>query len=60
MYRHYTEPEGWIGREHMAGYWHPARWYGNQTLVDANGQAWQRSLGVMVCNDFGQLVQVAA
>lgn len=59
LYRRLHEPESWRNSPHMAGYWHPARWYGDQTLVDANGTEWKRDLGTMVCNDFGDLVQVA-
>lgn len=58
--RHHTEPDTWSSAPHMAGYWHPARWYGDQTLVDINGVKWERSLAPMVCNDFGNLVEVAA
>ena len=60
MNRHYVEPEAWCGKYHMAGYWHPARWYGHQTLVDGSGKPWDCDLGVFVCNDFGRLVEVAA
>ncbi len=59
LYRHYQEPDVWRNKEHMAGYWHPARWYGNQTMVDGSGAEWSRSLGVHVCDDFGYLVKVA-
>jgi hypothetical protein len=59
FYRRHTEPESWIGQPHMAGVWHPARWEGSQTLVDANGVEWKRDLPTMVCNDFGTLVEVA-
>lgn len=58
--RYFTEPEAWVGHSHMAGYWSPARWYGDQTLLDLNGRKWQCDIGVMVCDDFGNLVQVAA
>lgn len=58
--RHHTEPDVWRETPHMAGYWHPARWYGDQTLVDNNGVRWERGLSPMVCNDFGNLVEVAA
>lgn len=58
--RHYDEPDSWRGKDHMAGYWHPARWYGYQTLVDGSGREWDNDMGVFVCNDFGQLVEVAA
>ena len=58
--RNHTEPESWRGHDHMAGVWHPARWHGQQTLVDASGTAWERELPTMVCNDFGDLVEVTA
>jgi len=60
MYRHRTEPEMWRGKSHMAGYWHPALWYGTQTLVDANGTKWRREIERHVCDDFGNLVEVPA
>lgn len=60
MYRHHIEPEDWRGKSYMAGYWHPARWYGNQAMTDANGVHWERSFNPMVCNDFGDLVELAA
>lgn len=60
LYRHYTEPDGWRGHSYMAGYWHPARWYGHQVLTDANGTEWRREIEPMVCNDFGDLVELAA
>lgn len=59
LYRHYTEPEAWRGRAHMAGFWHPAYWYGNQTLTDAKGIQWRCDFEPFVCDDFGNLVQVA-
>lgn len=59
-YRRITEPVEWRGHAYMAGYWHPARWYGNQVLTDANGTQWRRELEPLVCNDFGDLVGVAA
>jgi hypothetical protein len=60
FYRRYLPPESWVNDVHMDGYWHPARWYGDQTMVDSSGAEWSRSLGVFVCDDFGNLVQVAA
>lgn len=60
LYRSHTEPESWRGHASMAGHWHPARWYGSQTLVDINGTQWIREFRPMVCNDFGDLVEVAA
>ena len=59
LQRHHVEPEAWRGHSCMAGHWHPARWYGQQTLVDASGNAWERELNVHVCDDFGNLVEVA-
>jgi len=58
--RHHTEPEQWRGHAHMAGYWHPSRWYGSHTLTDANGTQWRREFGPLVCNDFGDLVEISA
>lgn len=60
MYRTRTEPESWRNNIYMQGHWHPARWYGSQTLVDASGNEWRRDLAPHVCDDFGNLVQVAA
>lgn len=60
MHRHFEEPEQWRASIYMAGHWHPAHWYGNQTMIDANGVQWSRSFEPMVCNDFGDLVEVAA
>lgn len=60
LHRHYTEPEAWRDNTYMAGHWHPARWYGNQTMTDANGVRWERSFEPLVCNDFGDLVELAA
>ncbi|MEN9375988.1 MAG: hypothetical protein RL710_1145 [Pseudomonadota bacterium] len=60
LYKHNTEPEQWRGHAHMAGYWHPARWYGHQQLTDANGVKWRREFEPLVCNDFGDLVEVPA
>lgn len=60
LWRTHIEPEGWRGHDHMAGHWHPARWYGNQLLVDASGNRWNRELGIYIQDDFGNLVQVAA
>lgn len=59
LYRCYQEPESWRKNENMVGYWSPARWYGNQTMVDGTGAKWMRDLGVHICDDFGNLVQVA-
>lgn len=59
MYRSYEEPESWRKSEYMVGHWHPARWYGSQTMVDGNGIEWTRELHIHICDDFGNLVQVA-
>lgn len=60
IYRRREEPECWRDSVYMAGKWHPARWDGSQTLVDAAGIKWERDLGDMVCDDFGNLVEVPA
>lgn len=58
LHRHHDEPENWRGKDYMAGYWHPARWYGRQTLVDASGIEWERDFKPLVCDDFGNLVEL--
>ncbi len=60
LHRNYKEPESWRAHDYMQGHWHPSRWYGDQTLVDANGTKWQHSFDPLVCDDFGNLVQVPA
>lgn len=60
MHRHRFEPASWVGQPHMAGYWHPAYWIGDQTMVDASGFKWRREIERMVCDDFGNLVEVPA
>lgn len=59
MNRKHQEPESWAKTSHMNGYWNPARWYGDLTLKDAHGNKWTRSLNIHVCDDFGNLVEVA-
>jgi hypothetical protein len=60
MHRGHQEPEGWVGKAHMKGHWNPARWFGQQTLVDACGNEWTRQIDPHVCDDFGNLVKVPA
>ena len=60
LYRCHIEPESWREASSMAGHWHPARWYGNQTMTDANGVQWNRIFEPLVCNDFGDLVELPA
>lgn len=60
MYRYRMEPESWRDNPYLAGYWNPAWWYGSTTLVGTDGHSWSRKLGPHVCDDFGNLVQVAA
>lgn len=60
LHRHHVEPDSWRGREYMQGHWNLSRWYGNQTMVDAKGRSWESDLGIYVCDDFGNLVEVAA
>ena len=59
VYHCYQEPESWRNSEGMAGHWGPARWYGDQTMVDGTGAQWKRDLNVYICDDYGNLVQVA-
>lgn len=35
-------------------------WWGNESRADIHGVIWQRKCRGLVCNDFGDLVQVAA
>lgn len=58
FYRRHLPPESWKNSPSMVGYWHPARWYGDQTMVDASSSEWSRNLGIFVCDDFGKLVAV--
>lgn len=59
MSRRHTMPESWLDSPEMHKYFHPARWDGSEKLVDAMGREWERDIGVHVCDDFGNLVQVA-
>jgi hypothetical protein len=38
----------------------PGTWFGSEVRKDANGQSWERTVGRLVCNDFGDLVEVEA
>jgi hypothetical protein len=38
----------------------PGIWWGGVVRVDQNGKHWSSSIPDMVCNDFGELVEVAA
>ena len=60
LYRRREEPESWRNSRVMAGWWSPAHWAGYMELVDAAGIKWERNLGDMVCDDFGNLVEVSA
>lgn len=35
-------------------------WWGYEERLDTDGNLWQRRIAAMVCNDFGDLVEVAA
>lgn len=59
LYRRRFEPESWRDSPAMAGLWHPSHWDGSQILVDGAGIQWERGFGFMVCDDFGNLVEVA-
>jgi hypothetical protein len=38
----------------------PGTWWGSENRIDAAGNNWSRTLGLLVCNDFGDLVKAAA
>lgn len=54
LYRYHTPPSSWKDSD-----WHPAHWSGYQGLVDASGRTWERYIYAHVCDDFGNLVEVA-
>lgn len=58
-WRRRTEPDGWRNSESMQGHWHPAYWFGNMTIKDANGRLWTHHLNRMVIDDFGTLAEVS-
>lgn len=58
LFRRREEPESWRNSPHMKGVWHPAHWDGRTEFVDANGRTWTSGMATMVCNDFGDLVEV--
>lgn len=39
--------------------WHPAYWLASCTLLDGVGKRWTSFTGPLVCDDFGNLVEVA-
>jgi len=45
---------------HNSNSWHPAHWWGSESLVDGQGREWHRSLAKHVMDDFGNLVEVPA
>lgn len=59
MYRRHTFPDSWADSQRMRELWHPARWNGTECFVDTQGRKWERETGYMVCDDFGNLVEVA-
>jgi hypothetical protein len=59
MHRNRMLPESWADSPSMRANWNPSHWIGYQTLIDTNGNAWERSIPAHVCDDFGNLVQVA-
>lgn len=59
LQRKREEPEAWRGAAHMRGHWHPSRWFGYVNCVDNNGNQWTRRFNPMVCDDFGNLVEVS-
>lgn len=58
LHRQREEPASWKADPYMAGIWHPSHWTGRQTFVDANGVEWTSYLDTLVCDDFGNLVEV--
>jgi hypothetical protein len=58
--RRHVIPDSWRDQPHMLEYWRPDFWRGELTFVDARGRKWVRELAPMVCDDFGNLVEVAA
>lgn len=37
----------------------PGRWWGSEYRIDTAGKKWSHTLGQFVCNDYGDLVEVA-
>lgn len=58
--RRYQIPESWLDQPHMFGAFHPAHWSLTRVFIDGNGQEWMSYTDHLVCDDFGNLVQVAA
>lgn len=58
LYRRLTLPESWTDSPRLIRDWHPSKWYGDADLVDSQGANWSRDLGLFVCDDFGNLVEV--
>jgi hypothetical protein len=59
MRRRHVIPESWVGDATMEKHWAPFRWSGEEVQMDAAGRKWVRDIGIHVCDDFGNLVQVA-
>ncbi|SFB96186.1 hypothetical protein SAMN05216344_106103 [Polaromonas sp. OV174] len=38
----------------------PGTWWGSESRVDQQGRSWSSSVGRLVCDDFGNLVEVPA
>lgn len=53
VYRNHTNA-------HNSPYWHPAHFWGSETLIDAQGREWTRRFCDHVIDDFGNLVEVPA
>lgn len=47
-----------LRRANEEGYRAPG-WYGSEIRWDKYGREWERSFGPLVCDDFGELVEVA-
>lgn len=59
MHRRHVIPDSWRDSDTMLALWHPARWTGEEVHIDATGREWVRDIRAHICDDFGNLVQVA-
>jgi len=59
MWRRHVMPEHWRNDPWLYKSFSPAHWQGSKMFVDASGKHWETFIGNHVCDDFGNLVQVA-
>lgn len=57
--RRYQIPDSWLDQPHMEGVFHPAHWSVTKVFVDSSGHEWSSFIDCLVCDDFGNLVEVA-